>query len=560
MKTRSLAAAAITALVFGALIPATAAQAAEVTVTGTVSYGSSPASGIRVGWFSPSADDSDATYTQEDGSYELTVPSSAAKYFLTLNLEANNDYTYVEDSTYNGEFIGTNGQDYLYQTRTPWNTPTAAVVNATLTKPGSITGTSKALAGSSLTLENLGGGYIDDVEIKSNGSFTASNLIPGKYILESFGANDYLPFTTKSIVVAAAKATPVTLAPAKGAIIKGVVKSGGKIVKSVDVYAGSNDSYGYTKTNAKGVYSIGGLKSGKYDLYVGNGANSNYVQKTVKVSGVKVGTTKTVNVTLVKGAKITGTVKATSGATWVRVAAINSKKQAINSTYIEGKTKKFSIGSLPPGKYTIEVTDSKGKKYGTKSVTVKAGKSKSAGKIKLTKKTVTLSGVVSGAKSGSVSVGSASGSSYSESRISSKGAYKVSGLVPGKLIVGVYAEGFANKTSTLTVKKNTKKNLTKGAAFGKVTGRIQIGGVDIDEAFATYRKGANYVGSFDVDGGTFADYLPSGTVSIDAFELDEVPFQNRAPFYYDLPSAKKSFKISAGKTTALGTFNLELKR
>jgi len=560
MKTRSLAAAAITALVFGALIPATAAQAAEVTVTGTVSYGSSPVSDIRVGWFSPSTGESNATYSEQDGTYSLTIPADVSKYYLSLNLYTDDGYSSIDQRTYNGEYIGTNGQDYLYQTRTAWNTPTAAVVNPKLSKPGSITGTSKALAGESLALETLGGGFIDNIEVNSNGSFSGPNLIPGRYLLESFGAKGYLPFTTKSIVVAPGKATTVSLAPSKGATIKGVVKSAGKIVKGVDVYAMGTYEQNQAKTDSKGAYTISGLKGGKYDLWIGSGYNSNYVQKSLKVSGVKVGSPKTVNVTLAKGSKITGTVKLTSGAKSFQVTALNSKKQHVNSVYVSSKSKKFSIGSLPGGKYTLEVTDSNGKKYGSKSVTVKAGKSKSAGKIKLTKKLVTLSGVVPGAKSGNVSVGSSGGSYYSDSAISSKGTYKVTGIVPGKLIIGIYAQGFANKTVNISVKKSTKKNLSKGAALGKVTGRIQIGGVDVEYANGDLLKGSNYVGFLDAEDGKFEEYLPSGTITIDSFDINDDQFQYGAPFYYDLPSAKKSFKISAGKTTALGTFNLELKR
>jgi len=552
--------------VLGALVPATAAQAAEVTISGLVTGTSGAASSIKVGWFSPTSASSDSVYTDETGHYSLDIPTDVSNYYLTVNLEQDGLSAYTGTSDYNGEYIGANGKrDFLFQTLAPYTTPASADVNIALTKPGKIVGTAKAFAKSWISITDLGGNYISNVQVASNGTYSSEALIPGRYrvVSPSYDLNGYLPWESATVVVGANKTMTVNVNAAKGAVLKGVVKGAGKALKSIGVSASTADysGYGYDVTDSKGAYSLEGLTSGKYSVsFYANGTGASvasYITKTVNVSGVKAGTTKTVNVTLVKGGSVSGTVKLSSGAKDYRVSVVNSKKVIVGG--FSGTPKaKFTVGGLPTGKYTLYITDSKGTKYGTKSVSVKAGKTTKAGKVAVTKKTVTLSGVVSGGKNGFVSLySSALPSAYAD--VSSKGAYKVQ-VIPGKYEVVVSANGYAEKTSTLTIKKSTKKNLSVGAAWGKVTARLQIGNVDVEDASVEFRKDDGLRDNSDIEDGMLSGSFPAGTYSLANLEVYDVPLQYGAPFYYDIPSAKKKFTLKSGKTTNLGTFNLELKR
>lgn len=564
VKIATLGVAASLLLVLATLAPVSAASAADVTVSGTVTGTAGPEADIRVGWYVPSNESEGHTFTDESGQYSLNIPASLRNYYLSVNVFQDGAYAETDSSEYNGEYVGAGGDhDYLFQVLQSIAVPTAGTVDLSLTRPGSITGRSTALSGSTLELRNLGGDTVDEVEVASDGSFAFGGLIPGRYKAVSAGKGSYLESSSSPVKVEPGRSTTLSISPAQGGRITGVVKGAGKAAKGVTVSATSGARSYSVKTAANGSYSLAGLAAGDFTLAFGMGESGSpdgsLVPKTQKVKGVSTGSSRTINASLAKGSTITGKVKLTSGATTYRVVAVNSRKQRVSSVTFASSKKSFSIPGLAAGKHTIYITDSKATKWASKSVSVKAGKSKSAGTVKLKKKAVVLSGTIKGAKGGEVFL-SSSLLPRTDDTLSETGSYRFGGLVPGTYSVAIAAEGFAEKTTSVTLKKSTKKTLAPGAAYGTVTARLRIGGRDLEYGFGVLATRGAADREFDVYEGRFSEQRPAGESTISAFGSYSVPLQAYSPFWFEFPASKKSFSLSSGKTTGLGTFDLEVHR
>lgn len=562
MKIRLLGAATALALVGAALTPALSAQAASGTLSGTVNYSGSAKSGIAVNWYKPSTGEVGSySYTDSNGDYSLALPTGGSKFYVFANLGGlDYDYTYVNDQTYVGVFYGSgNKRDYAYQTLTPYTSSASdRTVDIALVKPGKIAGTASTLKGSYVYLQTLGGDTVTSETVSSSGKFNFTNLVPGRYRVSVEGKGKYLDATTTA-TVSAGKSKSVKVTAKAGGTIKGKVTSSGKAAKKVPVYAyptsGSNTSYASDTSDSKGRYSLEGLSSGTYTVYYGGiGTSSSYAPKTVTVKSVKAGKSKTVNTKVTKGGSISGSVK-TSGSTATYVTVTNSKDLQVDSEYLGASksTEKFSIKGLAAGKYTVVVTDDKGKKYAKKSVSVRAGKTAKTGTLKLSKNTVTLKGKVTGASdpTGYVYVGNYAGGSIARS-----GKYTVKGVVPGKQSVSVVTASNAYKIYSVNVTKSATKNFKAGKANGKVTGTVKLAGEKVSYGSLNSGTAANYA-YLSITNGKLTGSLAAGKYTLTS--VDAGNFQPNSPFYAVIPTAKKKFTVKSGKTTSLGNVNLTVK-
>jgi len=564
MKTRYLAATAAAALLFAGLVPATAASAADTTLTGVISGTDGAASDVSVGWVD--ADDLSTystVYSDSEGEYSLDIPESIGAYYLYTNLSIySSGRSDADNQAYTGEFFGASGQRaFARQLIQPYTAPVDGTLDITLTPSGSITGVSTVYADDYISLETLGDTQVNQTYVDDNGAFSFEGLIPGKYRITAEQTGKYLDYTSAAITVSAGTATEVALAPKTGGSISGVVKNGSKKLSGISVYVNNSENGGYATTSSTGSYSVKGLSSGNYTVTFGSystGSSKQYVTKTVSAKGVKTGATKTVNASLATAGLITGKVKKTSGAEYYEAYAYNSSsKKFAGYTSGSSSTKSFSIGSLAAGKYTVYFLDGKQKYYGKTSVTVKAGKSASVGTEKLARKTVTLAGKVTGATSGYVSAYTSSLPGGS-SQISSSGKYSIKGLVPATYTVAVSAANSAEKTSTVKVPKSTTKNLAKGSSYGKYTGKALVNGSPIDYGYGYYTIGSSASSEFTIEAGSFSGSGKSGTAKLDYLYTGSTALPGNSPYWYDFPAAAKSFTLKSGATKVLGTFELDL--
>ena len=112
MMIRHLAATAAAVLSLSALVPVSAATAADSTLTGVLSGASGPQEDLAIGWVE--ADDFSNTETvrsSEDGSYSLDIPDDIGEYLLFTNLTVQpNGVGEVVNPGYAGEFFGSDGR------------------------------------------------------------------------------------------------------------------------------------------------------------------------------------------------------------------------------------------------------------------------------------------------------------------------------------------------------------------------------------------------------------------------------------------------------------------
>lgn len=562
MKTRYLAATAAAALLLGALAPVTAASAADSSITGVITGVDGPLSDAIVGWVD--ADDpSNESFanTGEDGTYTLDIPADLGDYYLFTNLYLDGDGGgTTANPDYTSEFFGEDGErGFVAQAVSPYSAPLTGELDIELIEAGSISGTSVIYAGQNLTLQTLGKTYVTDTQVDDDGAFSFDGLAPGKYLVTADRTGKYVSYTSGEVSVESGTTTDLTITPKAGAKIAGVVKAGGEPVKGITVYLSSDLDGGFATTSSTGSYSVAGLIPGKYSvsfLSFSTTLSKTYVRKTVSGKKATAATTTTVNVSLARAGQVTGKIKKNSGARYYEVYVYDSKKRYAGY-YSATVSQKFSIGSLGAGKYTAYFVDDAHKYYGMKSFTIKAGKSTSLSTQKLSKKTVSLTGTVSGATAGYVEAYRSSlPGGFSE--ISSSGKYSIKGLVPGKYSVLSVPVGFTGTSVSLTISKSTKKALSKGTAHGKYTGTVLANGVPLEGAQGAYLVGRNYW-DFGIENGALSGTAEAGTARLEFLYLQTVTFPGNTPYWYDFPAAAKSFTLKSGKTTALGTFELELK-
>lgn len=270
-------------------------------------------------------------------------------------------------------------------------------VNVTLVKGASISGKVSVPAGVKIasdievTAWDAENNWVGNAYVAANGSYSVNRLPAGTYRLHFAGDKIATQWyggkasfkTATAVVVGAGQAkTGVNITLAKGAVISGKVTVPAREVIDGGTYwayaYGADPTapkYGVVEDN--GTYSIKGLAAGSYKLEFKapswkNVASQWYNGKTLLSSATPVavatGQAKTgINVTLVKGASISGKVTLPSG---VKIQPSNDGKsdnrhtvtvydadqRLASETVLTSADGKYSFTALPAGKYKLSFT------------------------------------------------------------------------------------------------------------------------------------------------------------------------------------------------------------
>jgi hypothetical protein len=578
MKKSSLAITTALALAIAGATPVSAAFAADLSVTGTVTLDGAPVGGVEVGWYDPSTDASGETVADASGAYTLTV-ADGHPYVLYAGIDhdaasASKPWKSVGGSAYTGVFVGASGTDYLYQSLTVFTTALTAQ-NIDLDKPGTVSGTNAVLAGKKIALSRLDGARAKTVTADSTGTFAFTGLVPGRYqVTRSFTSHTYATYESGPIqVTAGATATVDPVLKATGSI-SGVITNKGKPVAGVFVQSLKDSIYGATDTtDAKGRYTLANEDPGKWDIYLAPGSddggiiNRPIVEKHVTAT-VTSGTTTTRNIAVKKGGVVTGSVVAAKKNSFLQVIVLDRKGNLLGGTYVQAtsasKPTTFRIKAVETGAATLYITDSETKRFGSAALTVKAGTTNAAGAVAMTKKLVSLSGKVYGAKTGTVGF---SAKVYNVSTGSAKvknGRYTITGLLPVPGTVALASTStYSAKTFSATpggddqaVKRGAKRpTLTGTFTLGGYPllsnqGSIWLPGEHLDLGSAVVRNGV--VSGKRLEPGT-------GTLKLEKYRVN-TQFIAGSPFYYTVPKATRKITLSAAKTTDLGTVAMTIHR
>ena len=573
MRSKITTVAIALALVGAFVAPASAAQAASATVSGTVEYHGAPVAKILVGWFVPATGAYKTVTSAADGSYSLALPAAGTEYVLFGNMKMEKVKQGRGNTYYVGVFYGDGDErDYAFQTIDPYTaTGDADVVDIALAKPGAITGKDTRLRDDYVQLENLGG-YATPMYTTAGyqGHFTIRNLVPGRYRLAQGGNGDYVSVTDEIITVSEGETTTVDPQTVKGGRIEGVVtNSKGKPIKDVLVSATVNgESSGeYDRTDSSGRYRLAGLLAGSYRVRFGNIGESGfgglgskgYVERSRLAPAVTLGTTVTQNVSLATGARIIVTQKDSSKDTEnVRLVAPDGELVwASDNVYGYGSA---SYGSLASGTYKVYTYSTTKSRSSATSLKVTAGKTYDLGTPKQNQKAFVLKGHVDGTGTGesrAVVAHSAAGFAY-VGYLSAKGDYRIPGLIPGKYTIDVFSPGFSVGRHTVTMTKNLTRDFGRGAKYGKVTVSFTTAGSVVRSARFDVSNGSVGEMSGTMSSGIITLSGPAGKYpTVDYFTLEK-SFQANSPYWAALPEGVLPIEVKSGSTTKLGNVPLEV--
>ncbi|WP_345069311.1 carboxypeptidase regulatory-like domain-containing protein [Leifsonia kafniensis] len=357
------------ALATGASATKDAALAKGATVSGTVKNAAGTGiAGVSVNASSKTGQYGSAT-TSSSGTYSMTG-LAAGSYTLQFSSTSN----YVPEWWSNALSLGK--ATYFALTAGASTTKDAA-----LAKGATISGTVKnsagaGIAGVSVNASSKTGQY-GYATTSSSGKYSITGLAAGSYTLQFSSTSNYVPEWWSNAAssqnatyfgLAAGASTTRDAALAKGATISGTVKNAsGAALSGVSVSASPKTGYmgGYATTNSSGTYSIVGLAAGSYTLsfsapgHVSEwwGNVTSYDKRTYFALAAAASTTR--DVTLAKGAIVTGVVKNSAGkgigGAWVTVYAkgADGKPEYRGSSGTDA-TGRYSINTLSAGSYTLE--------------------------------------------------------------------------------------------------------------------------------------------------------------------------------------------------------------
>ncbi|CAN5174414.1 hypothetical protein BH11ACT2_BH11ACT2_20140 [soil metagenome] len=569
MRKPAVALAAVVAVALSALAPVTSADAASPTITGTLTQGGVTVTSGTVGWFDPGTGRYEADTVQSNGSYLITPPSTP--YLLFAGLERTSSGWEASDPTRVGRFYGaSSASDYLYQGLAEYPGLTASsVVDLQVDSPGAITGALAALARRYVTLLDLGGNSIRSVRANAHGGFAFSNLIPGRYELQTDATATSAAWTSPAIAVAAGATVVAPMTLATAGKLTGRVTAKGKPVARVVVSASTPATFGgQVLTDTHGRYSITGLGAGRYSVSVGGALMSapesgGELGDTGAPGAVAATTTATVrgghsttkNIHVTRGAAVTTKLKLTPGAGFFSVSLFTATgRLVVGDNGSAGVKNAVTFFGLKPGRYSLYATDAKNTHYATRSFRVASGKTRDLGTTRFTHRTVTLTGNVAGA------AGRACVYSHGATRCVTvhSGAFVARGIIPGSFVVTVQGARLADSTTKVTVKKSATRSFAAGAALVPVTGSFSAGGYPIARASGRFSHGEQEQFWTFSDSTTFTGSTFPGAASV---VLDSVtsPFVATAPFWLTLPSSASKL-TAAGGAASLGSVALVVNR
>jgi len=193
-----------------------------------------------------------------------------------------------------------------------------------------------------------------DAKTSSTGAYTIKGLKPGTYTVGFTSPGSTAKYVAKSSrkSVKANKTTKVNASLAKAGTLKGkVTLTSGATYYNVTVVNSSKKIAGYGGGDRKHKsFSVGGLKAGKYTVYVTDSANKRYAKKSITVTAGKSKSTGTVKLNK-KTVTFSGSVTGAKGG----VVYLDANSLPGNGASISSKGK-FSVKGLIPGAYTVYTT------------------------------------------------------------------------------------------------------------------------------------------------------------------------------------------------------------
>jgi len=574
MRSITLTTAVTITALLGALLASAPANAADLTVSGTVALDGAPRAGVEVGWFDPATESSGKTSSAADGSFVLPVAAGHPFVLYAGNTYADRHWKRQATDVV-GVFLGSNGQDYLYQSRDlfPAITVPVAGVALDLDLPGAITGSTPDLDGVEVSRTN---DQVIDCDCNPKGdTFLLSNLIPGLYkirVVRDLPKDDIDDWQSTTIRVKAGQT--VTVVPqfdtATGSI-SGTLTSNGKPLKGAQVYAYRNDTDGSDTTDASGHYSIKNLSDGTYTVWLGTGMGWGEKTKHIpeqRTVTVKNGKKAKLNRDLEAGTVLKGTVTGIAADQYLRITVLDEKGKVLTGRSVVTKksSSTFHLNGVPSGTHRIVISD--GKKYSIVYAHF-AGGSISIGTIALSTPTITLNGTLSGARSGGIlyTIGNRSEwgdevdypiRSYASVK---KGKFSIPGVIPG---IGIFETQVAYhdlKTTTTTV-DSAQIALSAGTKWSKITGSLALAGTPIGHAYGyAENDDPTYgAGGFEQKGGKFSGRISPSTVRLSVSYDQRWPyFVADSPYWFDIPKSKATYTIKKGKALDVGTIDLVIK-
>jgi len=574
MRTIRLTTAVTITALLAALLASTPANAADLNVSGTVALDGVARAGVEVGWFDPATEASGKTSSAADGSFTLPVAAGHPFVFYAGNTYVDRHWK-RQSADAVGVFLGSNGQDYLYQSRSLFPAITAPIAGVVLDLdlPGSITGSTPNLNGVEVSRTN---GQVIDCDCSPKGdTFLLPNLIPGLYkirVVRDIPHGQIDDWQSRTIRVGAGQTVTVNpdFADAGGSIA-GRLTSNGKPLKGVQVYAYRDETGGSDTTDAAGRYSIANLPDGRYTVGLGYGMGygekTKYVpeQRTVTVkNGKKVKLSRD----LESGTVLKGKVTGIAADHYLRITVLDENEKVLTGRSVVTKksSSTFHLNGVPAGTHRVVITD--GEKYSIVYARF-AGGSISIGTVALTTPTVTLKGTLSGSSAGEIfyTIGNRSETgdevdfpirSYA---VVKKGRFSIPGVIPGLATFDARVQNHDLKTTSITV-GSAPIVLKAGTTWSKITGSLTLAGKPIGHAYgyADNDDIVNGAGGFEQKGGKFSGRVSPSTVRLSVSYNQRGPyFVEDSPYWFDIPKSKATYTVKKGAALDVGTIALTIK-
>ena len=427
-------------------------------------------------------------------------------------------------------------------------------------------------------------------ETDADGDYQFAGLAPGRYRIASGGnGSGFLPFLSPVFTLTAREHATVDGTLRHGANIHGVLTTHGEPVAFTDVLARLDGAgVAAVTTNASGHYRINGLSPGSYEvgiLYEG----TPFVQHGVAVEVPAATSSVDAAISVHRGATLTVAFREDGAAAKAaRDELRDSHGRAVQGLRNQNGTATYT--GLASGTYTVVGGSKTG--WAKRSFTVRAGKSYDGGVLRLWKQTLTLRGTTSPhavveAFSGNLCPpdGPYAGGSFDRfDKADASGHYTITGLVPGRYMVGAdgWPADYAPRcVPDIRITADRTYDLVLPAG-GSVHGRLVYAATGTPvilplsyELFYGPPSPTNPTGEHPARSQTHQNTgefsiigLSSGTVEgalAREADLDQIndpryfvlyPFQDGTPYY--LTSARSPVTVTEGADLDLGDIELTL--
>jgi protocatechuate 3,4-dioxygenase beta subunit len=490
-------------------------------------------------------------------------------------------------------YVGPAGVTDSWVTQTSLFTPasTDRALGAITVKPQAyVAGRLTHAAFQYVEVQRLNGTAAWHGETDADGDYRFAGLAPGSYRIASGGnGSGYLPFVSPVFELSPREHATVDGTLRRGANIHGVLTTHGKPVAFTDVLARlDGEGVAAVTTDAAGRYRINGLAPGDYEvgiLYEG----TPFVQHGVTVQVPAATSSVDAPISVHRGATLTVSFRQDGAAAKrARDELRDSHGRAVQG--LRNQNGRATYTGLASGTYTVVGGTETG--WAKRAFTVQAGKKYDGGVLRLRKPTLTLRGETSPnavveAFSGNLCPpdGPYEGGSFHRfDKADASGHYAITGLVPGRYMVGAdgWPDNYAPRcVSHVWITEDRTYDLVLPAG-GSVHGRLVYAATGTPvilplsyELFYGPPSAVNptgehparsqthlNTGEFSIIGLSSADV--EGQLAREA-DLDQIndaryfvlfPFQDGTPYY--LTSARSPITVTEGADLDLGDIGLTL--